>query len=34
MVADGDCGFGGTTSLMKLMKLFIENGAAGVHFED
>jgi isocitrate lyase len=34
MIADGDLGFGGTTSVMKMMKLFIEAGAAGVHIED
>jgi len=34
IIADGDCGFGGVTSLMKLIKMFIENGASGVHIED
>lgn len=34
IVADGDTGHGGLTSVLKLAKLFAENGAAGVHFED
>lgn len=34
IIADGDCGFGGVTAVMKLMKLMIEAGAAGVHIED
>jgi isocitrate lyase len=34
IIADGDCGFGGITALMKLIKMFIEAGAAGVHIED
>ncbi|PSR80148.1 isocitrate lyase [Coniella lustricola] len=34
IVADGDTGHGGITSVLKLAKLFAENGAAGVHFED
>jgi isocitrate lyase len=34
IIADGDCGFGGITSVMKMTKLFIENGAAGIHIED
>ena len=34
IIADGDCGFGGMTSVMKLIKLQIEAGAAGVHIED
>ncbi|KAK3367346.1 isocitrate lyase [Lasiosphaeria ovina] len=34
IVADGDTGHGGLTAVMKLAKLFAENGAAGVHFED
>lgn len=34
IIADGDTGHGGITALMKLMKMFIENGAAGVHLED
>jgi isocitrate lyase len=34
MLADADTGFGGTTAIMKLTKLFIESGAAGIHIED
>lgn len=34
IIADGDCGFGGITSVMKMTKLFIESGAAGIHIED
>jgi len=34
IVADGDTGHGGITAVMKLTKLFIEAGAAGIHFED
>ncbi|KAI5285558.1 hypothetical protein KEM55_000608, partial [Ascosphaera atra] len=34
IVADGDTGHGGLTAVMKLSKLFAENGAAAVHFED
>jgi isocitrate lyase len=34
IIADGDAGFGGSTSVMKLIKSFIEAGAAGVHIED
>jgi len=34
IVADGDTGHGGLTAVMKLTKMFIENGAAGVHIED
>jgi len=34
IVADGDTGFGGITSVMKLVKLFIEAGAGGIHIED
>lgn len=34
MIADADAGFGGVTSTMKLIKLFIEAGAAGIHIED
>ena len=29
-----DAGFGGVTSTMKLVKLFIEAGTAGIHIED
>merc|ERR1719473_414278 len=34
IVADGDTGHGGLTAVMKLTKMFIERGAAGIHFED
>jgi isocitrate lyase len=34
IIADGDTGHGGLTAVMKLTKLFIEAGAAGIHFED
>eukprot|EP01111_Echinosteliopsis_oligospora_P017429 TRINITY_DN7540_c0_g2_i1.p1 TRINITY_DN7540_c0_g2~~TRINITY_DN7540_c0_g2_i1.p1 ORF type:complete len:777 (+),score=228.25 TRINITY_DN7540_c0_g2_i1:2-2332(+) len=34
IIADGDTGHGGLTAVMKLTKLFIEAGAAGVHLED
>lgn len=34
MIADADAGFGGVTSTLKLIKLFIEAGAAGIHIED
>lgn len=34
IIADGDTGHGGLTSVMKLTKLFIEKGAAGIHLED
>jgi len=34
IIADGDTGFGGMTSVMKLLKLQIDAGAAGVHLED
>jgi len=34
IVADGDTGHGGLTAVMKLTKMFVEAGAAGVHFED
>mmetsp|Transcript_31585 Transcript_31585/g.73033 ORF Transcript_31585/g.73033 Transcript_31585/m.73033 type:complete len:624 (+) Transcript_31585:77-1948(+) len=34
IIADGDAGHGGLTAVMKLTKMFIEAGAAGVHFED
>jgi isocitrate lyase len=33
-IADADAGFGGITSVMKLTKLMIEAGAAGMHLED
>merc|ERR1719463_721578 len=34
IIADGDTGHGGLTAVMKLTKMFIERGAAGIHFED
>lgn len=34
IIADGDTGHGGITAVMKLVKAFIEKGAAGVHLED
>ena len=34
IIADADTGHGGLTSIMKLVKLFIERGAAGIHLED
>ena len=34
IVADADTGHGGLSATMKLMKMFIEHGAAGVHLED
>ena len=34
IIADGDTGFGGVTSVMKMMKMQILAGAAGVHIED
>lgn len=34
IIADGDAGFGGITSVMKVAKMFIEAGAAGIHIED
>lgn len=34
IIADADAGFGGVTSTMKLIKLFIEAGSAGIHIED
>merc|ERR1719198_117975 len=34
IVADADTGHGGLTACMKLTKMFIENGAAGIHIED
>lgn len=34
IIADGDTGHGGTTAIFKLTKMFIENGAAGIHIED
>jgi len=34
IVADGESGFGGSLNTFELMKMMIEAGAAGVHFED
>lgn len=34
IVADADTGHGGLTATLKLTKLFIESGAAGIHIED
>ena len=34
IIADADAGFGGVTSVMKLTKIFIESGVAGIHIED
>ena len=34
IVADADTGHGGLSATMKLAKLFVEKGAAGIHIED
>merc|ERR1719387_2898543 len=34
IIADADTGHGGLTATMKLCKMFIERGAAGIHIED
>jgi isocitrate lyase len=34
LVADADTGHGGLTAVMKLTKMFVEKGAAGIHVED
>ncbi|KAG0164006.1 isocitrate lyase 1 [Apophysomyces sp. BC1034] len=34
MIADADTGHGGLTAVMKLTKMFVERGAAGIHLED
>ncbi len=34
IVADADTGHGGLTAVIKLTKLFVEKGAAGIHIED
>ncbi|KAI9472881.1 isocitrate lyase [Zychaea mexicana] len=34
MIADADTGHGGITAVMKLAKMFVERGAAGIHVED
>lgn len=34
IIADADTGHGGLTAIIKLTKLFVERGAAGIHIED
>ena len=34
IIADGDTGHGGLTSVMRLTKLMVEAGAAAIHLED
>ena len=34
IIADADTGHGGITATMKLAKMFVENGAAGIHIEE
>eukprot|EP00004_Rigifila_ramosa_P026233 TRINITY_DN807_c0_g1_i1.p1 TRINITY_DN807_c0_g1~~TRINITY_DN807_c0_g1_i1.p1 ORF type:complete len:549 (+),score=125.77 TRINITY_DN807_c0_g1_i1:23-1648(+) len=34
IIADADTGHGGLTAVMRLTKMFIERGAAGIHLED
>ncbi|ODQ65810.1 isocitrate lyase [Nadsonia fulvescens var. elongata DSM 6958] len=34
IIADADTGHGGLTAIVKLTKMFIERGAAGIHIED
>jgi len=34
MIADADTGHGGITAILKLTKMFVERGAAGIHIED
>lgn len=34
LIADGDSGHGGITAVMRLTKMMIEKGAAGIHLED
>ncbi|KAL5535701.1 ICL2 [Sanghuangporus sanghuang] len=34
IIADADTGHGGLSAVMKLVKLFAESGAAGIHLED
>lgn len=34
IIADADTGHGGLTAVMRLTKMFVEAGAAGIHFED
>ncbi|KAI8929815.1 isocitrate lyase [Entophlyctis helioformis] len=34
IIADADTGHGGITAVMKLAKMFVQRGAAGIHLED
>jgi isocitrate lyase len=34
IIADADTGHGGLTAVLKLTKMFVEKGAAGIHIED
>lgn len=34
IIADADTGHGGLTATMKLVKMFVERGASGIHLED
>jgi len=34
IIADADTGHGGITAIIKLTKMFVERGAAGIHLED
>lgn len=34
IMADAEAGFGGNLNAFELMRMMIESGAAGVHFED
>ncbi|KAF8339617.1 isocitrate lyase [Cantharellus anzutake] len=34
IIADADTGHGGLTAVLKLTKMFVERGAAGIHIED
>lgn len=34
IIADGDTGHGGLSSVMKMIKLFAESGASAIHLED
>lgn len=34
LIADADTGFGGISNTVKLVKMFVERGAAGIHMED
>eukprot|EP00755_Sulcionema_specki_P006195 Sspe_Gene.5128::Locus_1689_Transcript_1_1_Confidence_1.000_Length_639::g.5128::m.5128/K01637/E4.1.3.1, aceA; isocitrate lyase len=34
IIADGDTGHGGLSAVMKLAKMFVEAGVAGIHLED